>query len=253
MEKSIWKGILNRTQHEQLSLVSGCLFAVMILLTLRDILNSSDFESNWMYLMEYVTLSIALLIWVASVVKVIPASLAPTAVSVSLLCISVKAGVAVLIWNEPGPANVALTLFGAGLALLSLKHLIIVQTITFGFWLVSAVIVLSPNQYLPIMGIAIVGAILGAIIQNHRLATLREIFELRHRVESLESILPMCAGCKKTRIEDGSWVSVESYIESHDEGTVITHGLCPDCKDASYGEFFKAAVNEVSSITNQNR
>ncbi len=237
MEKSVWKAILNRSQHEQLPLVTGCLFAIMVLLTLRDILNLGESESTWIYFMEYLTLTLSLLIWVASVVKLIPVNQAQNAVVVTLLCIALKAGASVLVWNATGPANVALTVFGAGLVLLSVPHLIFIQLFTLGFWLFAALMNLTSAQYLPIVAIALTGAVLGVVIQNRRLATIREIFELKHRVESLESILPMCAGCKKAKSEDGHWVSIESYIESHEENTVVTHGLCPDCKEANYGDF----------------
>lgn len=59
----------------------------------------------------------------------------------------------------------------------------------------------------------------------------RLIGELRDalaRVKTLDGLLPICAGCKKIRNDQGYWASVESYIEAHSEAQ-FTHGLCPDC------------------------
>jgi response regulator NasT len=49
------------------------------------------------------------------------------------------------------------------------------------------------------------------------------------RIETLHELLPVCAWCgRKVQREDGQWVSIESYIESHST-TELTHGICPDC------------------------
>ena len=41
-------------------------------------------------------------------------------------------------------------------------------------------------------------------------------------------LLPICAGCKKIRDDQGYWNQVDVYIRKH-TGTEFTHGLCPDC------------------------
>lgn len=48
-------------------------------------------------------------------------------------------------------------------------------------------------------------------------------------IETLQELLPVCAWCgRKVQREDGEWVSMESYIESHSDAE-LTHGICPDC------------------------
>jgi len=46
-----------------------------------------------------------------------------------------------------------------------------------------------------------------------------------------EGALPICAWCHKTREEDGHWTSLEDHLSLH-YGTVLTHGICPDCRPA---------------------
>ncbi len=62
------------------------------------------------------------------------------------------------------------------------------------------------------------------------LATLRRTRQLTRQVETLESLLPLCAWCKKVRNDSGYWYQIEKYITTH-SNTRITHGICPDCQD----------------------
>lgn len=48
------------------------------------------------------------------------------------------------------------------------------------------------------------------------------------RVKLLTGLLPICAGCKKIRDDQGYWNQLEKYIVEHSEAT-FTHGYCPDC------------------------
>lgn len=61
-------------------------------------------------------------------------------------------------------------------------------------------------------------------------ATLRKTKQLASEVETLTSLLPLCAWCKKFRNDDGYWEQIEKYIAVHSNGTSITHGICPDCQ-----------------------
>ena len=47
-------------------------------------------------------------------------------------------------------------------------------------------------------------------------------------IHELESLLPMCSGCKKYKAEDGTWHPIEKYL-LRSGAPEITHGLCPDC------------------------
>jgi CRP-like cAMP-binding protein len=51
----------------------------------------------------------------------------------------------------------------------------------------------------------------------------------------LGGLVPICASCKNIRQDDGSWVSVERYVEEHSDAD-FTHGLCPECKKCLYPE-----------------
>lgn len=52
--------------------------------------------------------------------------------------------------------------------------------------------------------------------------------ELRHEVELLEGLLPICSYCKKIRDDAGQWQVLERYIEDRSDAT-FTHGICETC------------------------
>jgi hypothetical protein len=61
------------------------------------------------------------------------------------------------------------------------------------------------------------------------LATLRRTRQLTSQIEALQSLLPLCAWCKKVRNDRGYWYQIEKYITANSK-TQITHGICPECE-----------------------
>lgn len=51
--------------------------------------------------------------------------------------------------------------------------------------------------------------------------------------EMLRGLLPICAGCKKIRDEDGKWWPVEEYVSMHSEAD-FSHTICPPCRKEIY-------------------
>lgn len=56
-----------------------------------------------------------------------------------------------------------------------------------------------------------------------------ELEKALNTIQHLSGLIPIRAWCgNKIQNEDGTWSSVEKYIEEHSEAT-FTHGICPDC------------------------
>ena len=61
-------------------------------------------------------------------------------------------------------------------------------------------------------------------------------------IRNLEEMLPICASCKKIRIEHSdpkkqdNWVPVECYITKNTNAR-FTHSICPECMKKLYPEF----------------
>jgi PleD family two-component response regulator len=68
------------------------------------------------------------------------------------------------------------------------------------------------------------------------------------KVKLLSGLVPICAGCKKIRDDQGFWSQVECYIQEHSEAT-FTHGLCPDCIKKYYPELEMAEPAEPREPT----
>lgn len=63
----------------------------------------------------------------------------------------------------------------------------------------------------------------------------RQSRQLRARVQQLEGILPICAGCKSIRDDQGHWTQLEGYISKHTPAQ-FSHSFCPECFRAIYGD-----------------
>jgi hypothetical protein len=55
----------------------------------------------------------------------------------------------------------------------------------------------------------------------------QELREARHDVNTLSSMLPLCAWCNKVRDDDGYWQRLEEYLAEH--RISVTHGMCESC------------------------
>ncbi len=79
------------------------------------------------------------------------------------------------------------------------------------------------------------------VVGRRLLAGIRAREEALGRVRRLEGLLPLCASCKRVRIEGGdpwvqeSWEPLEGYLERTSEQS-ITHGMCPACAKEYFGE-----------------
>jgi len=81
------------------------------------------------------------------------------------------------------------------------------------------------------------------IEKRKRVAAEREqlILELRDalkKVKTLSGLLPVCANCKKVRDDKGYWSQIDAYISEHSDAE-ISHGLCPDCMQKLYPEYWE--------------
>jgi CheY-like chemotaxis protein len=56
-------------------------------------------------------------------------------------------------------------------------------------------------------------------------------------IKQLRGILPICSKCKKIRNDKGYWEMIEVYISKH-SGAAFSHGLCPECAENLYPDYF---------------
>jgi HAMP domain-containing protein len=62
-------------------------------------------------------------------------------------------------------------------------------------------------------------------------------------IKTLSGLLPICAGCKKIRNDQGYWQQLESYLADHSEAD-FSHGICPECAKKLYPDYYKKASED---------
>ncbi len=73
-------------------------------------------------------------------------------------------------------------------------------------------------------------------LKNEELKALNEELQQKmSEIQLLTGLLPICANCKKIRDDQGGWEQIEHYISKHSE-VKFSHGICPDCMKALYGD-----------------
>lgn len=77
-----------------------------------------------------------------------------------------------------------------------------------------------------------------AELEQQRL--LAELRDADGRIRILSGLLPVCAGCRQIREEDGSWHSLEDYVRRHSPAE-FSHGLCPQCARRLYPDIYPPA------------
>jgi DNA-binding NarL/FixJ family response regulator len=76
-----------------------------------------------------------------------------------------------------------------------------------------------------------------AALERDRL--IGELQEALANIKTLSGLIPICAGCKKIRDDQGYWSQVEIYVAKH-SGAKFTHGICPECTRRLYPELVES-------------
>ena len=69
----------------------------------------------------------------------------------------------------------------------------------------------------------------------------------KQQIDVLQSLLPICASCHKVRDDKGYWSQVEEYLEAQTK-TMLTHGICPECMQKWYPEFYPQVVEQYPDL-----
>jgi len=83
-------------------------------------------------------------------------------------------------------------------------------------------------------------------MEQERNRLLIELQQAHNQLKKLQRFLPICAGCKKIRNDEGYWKEVEEYILDNLDVN-ISHGLCPDCIRSHYPEVAGAILAKKPS------
>ncbi|MCX5817654.1 MAG: PAS domain S-box protein [Proteobacteria bacterium] len=76
------------------------------------------------------------------------------------------------------------------------------------------------------------------LAEEERERLILELQEALSQVKTLHGLLPICASCKKIKNDKGYWEQMEIYISDHSEAD-FSHGICPECAEKLYPEYYK--------------
>ena len=67
-------------------------------------------------------------------------------------------------------------------------------------------------------------------LQRALTARVDELQTALSQVKKLSGLLPICAYCKRIRVDGGYWEQVERYVAEHSDAQ-FSHGICPACME----------------------
>ena len=85
--------------------------------------------------------------------------------------------------------------------------------------------------------------------EEERERIIQELQGALQRIKALSGLIPICAGCKKIRDDQGYWNDVELYIRKHSEAE-FSHGLCNECMEKLYPEQYER-LKEAGKLSSQ--
>jgi hypothetical protein len=237
LSSSQWSSKLRDSEYQAAPLILSCAFSILLLSISRDyIVNGFMPVALANVNLVTVLIFIGILTWAfrrrtdsrhTRHVMFLAASLLGT-----------KAIAMVAIESEPYPFVLTVLVFAFSLFSLSRPFYVVATALVIGSWSVVAFPILSALQFVATLFALVLAAGLRIAILDRRIAARINLFQLEDRIGKLETLLPMCAGCKKTRDEQGRWQSVEEYLEAQG-GTRVSHGICPECTKSLYGDYYK--------------
>lgn len=80
----------------------------------------------------------------------------------------------------------------------------------------------------------LIGVAITSLLGKRLITRIAELQEALRQIKRLEGLLPICAHCKKIRMEgadpkdEESWVPIESFIKDRTDAD-FSHGICPVC------------------------
>lgn len=232
-----WHDRLQETQAGYVPLITTCLLAVVVLSAIRDPI-VIDLVPVSLIVLNGLAITSLLGMTAWSRWRPVPSTASNRFVLFALLVFSTKAVAIVYIESEPYPFIMAILMFALSLCFLSQTYLLGTALAVTLAWSAVALVSVTTMQLVSTLVAMIVGCVFGLLVLERRISTLTRVFELERRVADLETILPMCASCKKTRDEQGRWMTIENYLEEN-TGEKVSHGVCPQCTQELYGDFLQ--------------
>lgn len=228
-----------QSQHDLLPIVAGCLLGIIALSLMRDLFTPGIFLGIGLVSYYLVCFLVLVTIWCARQSERTPREWSNTLGAICLACVALNPVVETLNGVQVGPLYFCAVLFGGGLTVLSIRHLLSVQAISIALWLAASLMLFPVSKVLPLLIMNLVAAGLGLATLNKRIGTQSRMHSMAARIATLESILPTCAGCQRVSGDQGEWLEVECYIANKGQELLANRIICPLCIKQHYDEIIQ--------------
>ena len=247
MAKKIWTDYINELQLSYLPVAMASIGVFVFLGTFRDVIFTDFQPPIWILMLNGIGLTAFMTTYALLAMERLKARYAETFLLICFLAVCARP--TIIFWFDRTPASLVLpsVMFATGLVFMSLRYVLISQGFTLLVWVVAVFENLWTPQYAITLLVSANTGVLAIWLQHTRLKQIHHNFELENRVEKLETILPMCSSCKKTRDTKGRWMSIEEYLEAEEEAQ-ISHALCPICKEDLYGDYLRESAAQKTDV-----
>lgn len=235
MSSELSKERINQAQGEYLGLLYKVVLIFLFIYYGRNFVRFGLELPAWHLATSAFVIAVAALISLLIAIRQMPARFYQAAGALLALLHGVATLSNILADLGTGVYASAVTVIGFAICVLSMRYFAGGLFLFLVAWLVVNMSMLDSSEWVPTAGLIAVSVLVSFVIFRERLAAVVELVRLESRVVELESYLSLCANCKKVRDEQDNWQSLESYLES-DQSLKVTHGICPTCKEALYGE-----------------
>jgi len=65
-------------------------------------------------------------------------------------------------------------------------------------------------------------------------------------IKTLSGLIPICAGCKQIRDDQGYWQCVEQFVQARSDAQ-FSHSMCPECVRKFYPQYAEEVLAKLDS------
>ncbi len=229
----------SKAQARNLPVIAVTASVLQVLALGRDLILGDLSWTDPVTLVTAVGLLITAAVAIASLRSNFPARYSQWLGSAVLMAVALRHLTIIPFRGTVFPVADALVVFAMGICLLDMR---IFKACVFSYvapWVLIVFFFRPFPETAGIVGLMLSAAAIAYIVLRSRIASHTRIIELETRIGNLESLLPLCAHCKNTRLESGQWIRIEQYLYDTARKKV-SHGICDDCLREHYSDLLGA-------------
>lgn len=224
---------LNEQQLRNLPVMATCAVVFLLMALGRDLILGDFGWSEPVTLSTFSSLCVIFVLGVVALKTPFSAQLSQAFGCAILLTLALRPLFTMPFREMVFPMVDAMVVFAMGICLLNMRYFLWSLVAFILPWTVIAFTSRPTGQAGGMLGLVLAAALIAWVMLKARIRFHTRLIELQGRVSELESLLPLCAHCKNTRLENGQWIRIEKYLYDTARKRV-SHGICTECLQIHY-------------------